>query len=87
MAEWCNVRYCIWARSTTASTRLGAGIEVFDEDTRRRMQLALFAAEREVPKHAKAYSVQVRLDAMQIASAAAMGRLLACLLVVRATRA
>jgi hypothetical protein len=50
------------------------------------MQLALFAAEREVPKHAKAYSVQVRLDAMQIASAAAMGRLLGCLLVVRGTR-
>ena len=41
-------------------------IEVFDEDTRRRMQLALFPAEREVPEHAKAYSVQVRLDAMQL---------------------
>ena len=41
-------------------------IEVFDEDTRRRTQLALFPAEREVPEHAKAYSVQVRLDAMQL---------------------
>jgi hypothetical protein len=41
-------------------------IEVFDEDTRRRTQLALFPAEREIPEHAKAYSVQVRLDAMQL---------------------
>lgn len=41
-------------------------IEVFDEDTRRCTQLALFPVEREVPEHAKAYSVQVRLDAMQL---------------------
>jgi hypothetical protein len=41
-------------------------IEVFDEDTRRRTQLALFPVERALPEHAKAYSVQVRLDAMQL---------------------
>lgn len=41
-------------------------IEVFDEDTRRRTQLALFPVERELPEYAKAYSVQVRLDAMQL---------------------
>lgn len=41
-------------------------VEVFDEDTRRRTQLALFPVERELPEYAKAYSVQVRLDAMQL---------------------
>ena len=41
-------------------------IEAFDEDTQRRTQLALFPAQREVPEHAKAYGVQVRLEAMQL---------------------
>lgn len=41
-------------------------IEAFDEDTRRRTQLALFPAHREVPEHAKGYGVQVRLDAMAL---------------------
>jgi hypothetical protein len=39
--------------------------EVFDEGGRRRTQLALFPAEREVPEYAKAYGVQVRLEAME----------------------
>ncbi|MGH8567930.1 MAG: IS1634 family transposase, partial [Gammaproteobacteria bacterium] len=41
-------------------------IEAFDEDTQRHRQLALFPAEREVPEHAKAYGVQVRLEAMEL---------------------
>jgi len=41
-------------------------IEAFDEDAQRHRQLALFPAERAVPEHAKAYGVQVRLDAMQL---------------------
>jgi hypothetical protein len=41
-------------------------IEAFDEDAQRRTQLALFPADREVPDHAKGYSVKVRLDAMQL---------------------
>lgn len=41
-------------------------IEAFDEDAQRRMQLALFPADCEVPEHAKAYGVKVRLDAMQL---------------------
>jgi len=41
-------------------------IEAFDEGTQRPTQLALFPAARAVPEHAKAYGVQVRLDAMQL---------------------
>jgi len=41
-------------------------IEAFDEETQQHRQLALFPAERGVPEHAKAYGVQVRLDAMQL---------------------
>ncbi len=41
-------------------------IEVFDEDTQRRTQLALFPAHREVPEHARGYGVKVRLEAMQL---------------------
>ena len=41
-------------------------IEVFDEGTRASTQLSLFAATREIPDHAKATGVQVRLDAMQL---------------------
>jgi transposase len=41
-------------------------IEAFDEDTQQRTQLALFPAQRELPEHAKAYGVQVRLEAMQL---------------------
>jgi transposase len=41
-------------------------IEAFDEDTQQRTQLALFPAQREVPEHAKAYGLQVRLEAMQL---------------------
>jgi hypothetical protein len=41
-------------------------IEVFDEGGRRRTQLAVFPAEREVPEYAKAYGVQVRLEAMEL---------------------
>ncbi|MGH8523855.1 MAG: IS1634 family transposase [Gammaproteobacteria bacterium] len=41
-------------------------IEAFDEDTQRHRQLALFPAERKVPEHAKAYGVQVRLEAMEL---------------------
>jgi transposase len=41
-------------------------IEGFDEGTQRSTQLALFPAERAVPEHAKAYGVQVRLEAMQL---------------------
>ena len=41
-------------------------IEAFDEDAQQHRQLALFPAERAVPEHAKAYGVQVRLEAMQL---------------------
>ena len=41
-------------------------IEGFDEDSRQPRQLALFPAERALPDHAKAYGVQVRLEAMQL---------------------
>jgi hypothetical protein len=41
-------------------------IEAFDEDSQEPRQLALFAADRAVPDHAKAYGVQVRLEAMQL---------------------
>jgi len=41
-------------------------IEAFDEGSRRHRQLALFAADREVPACAKGYGVQVRLDAMEL---------------------
>ena len=41
-------------------------IEAFDEDSHLHRQLALFPAERAMPEHAKAYGVQVRLDAMQL---------------------
>ncbi len=41
-------------------------IEAFDEEAQQRRQLALFPAERAVPDHAKAYGVQVRLEAMAL---------------------
>jgi hypothetical protein len=41
-------------------------IEAFDEGGRRHRQLALFPADREVPEHAQAHGVQVRLDAMEL---------------------
>jgi len=41
-------------------------IEAFDEEAEQRTQLALFPAERAVPEHAKAYGVQVRLEAMAL---------------------
>ncbi len=41
-------------------------IEAFDETSQRATQLALFPAEKVIPDHAKAYGVQVRLDAMQL---------------------
>jgi transposase len=41
-------------------------IETFDEEAQQRRQLALFPAERAVPEHAKAYGVQVRLEAMAL---------------------
>jgi Transposase DDE domain len=41
-------------------------IEAFDEDTQQPAQLALFAADRPIPEHAKPYGVQVRLEAMQL---------------------
>jgi hypothetical protein len=41
-------------------------IEAFDEQSQRRTQLALFPAEAELPEHAKAYGVQVRLEAMEL---------------------
>jgi hypothetical protein len=41
-------------------------IDAFDEDSGQARQLALFAAERAVPEHAKGYGVQVRLSAMQL---------------------
>jgi hypothetical protein len=41
-------------------------IEAFDEGSRRRRQLALFPADREVPACADGCGVQVRLDAMEL---------------------
>ena len=41
-------------------------IEAFDEGSRRRRQLALFPADREVPASADGYGVQVRLAAMEL---------------------
>jgi hypothetical protein len=41
-------------------------IEALDEDTHQPTQLALFAADRAIPDHAKPYGVQVRLEAMQL---------------------
>jgi hypothetical protein len=41
-------------------------IEAFDEESQRHRQLALFPADREVPKSADGYGVQVRLDAMEL---------------------
>jgi transposase len=41
-------------------------IEAFDEQSQQRTQLALFPAEGEVPEYAKAYGVQVRLEAMEL---------------------
>jgi hypothetical protein len=41
-------------------------IEAFDEGTQGATQLALFPADRALPKHAKGYGVQVRLDRMEL---------------------
>jgi transposase len=41
-------------------------IEAFDEQSQQRTQLALFPAEGELPEHAKAYGVQVRLEGMEL---------------------
>jgi transposase len=41
-------------------------IETLDESDHRYRQLALFPADRGLPEHAKAYGVQVRLEAMQL---------------------
>jgi transposase len=41
-------------------------IEAFDEQTQQRTQLALFPAEKELPKYAEGYGVQVRLEAMEL---------------------
>src|SRR6516164_7568329 len=41
-------------------------IEAFDEGARRHRQLALFPADREVPRHAEGHGVRVRLAAMQL---------------------
>jgi hypothetical protein len=41
-------------------------IEAFDEGSQQRRQLALFPAEQGVPEHARAYGLQVRLDAMEL---------------------
>lgn len=41
-------------------------IEAFDEQSQQRTQLALFPAEGELPEYAKAYGVQVRLEAMEL---------------------
>src|SRR5262245_450803 len=41
-------------------------IEAFDEQSQQRRQLALFPAEGELPEHAKAYGVQVRLEGMEL---------------------
>jgi transposase len=41
-------------------------IDAFDEGSQQRRQLALFPAEQGVPEHARAYGLQVRLDAMEL---------------------
>ena len=41
-------------------------IEAFDESKQQATQLALFPAERDMPEHAQAYGIQVRLEAMQL---------------------
>jgi hypothetical protein len=41
-------------------------IEAFDEGARRHRQLALFPADRAVPRHAEGHGVRVRLDAMEL---------------------
>ena len=41
-------------------------IEAFDEDAQRHTQLSLFSADRELPRQAEGYGVQVRLDAMEL---------------------
>lgn len=41
-------------------------IEAFDEQSQQRTQLALFAAEKELPEYAEGYGVQVRLEAMEL---------------------
>ena len=41
-------------------------IEAFDEQSQQRTQLALFPADGELPEHAQAYGVQVRLEAMEL---------------------
>ena len=41
-------------------------IEAFDEQSQQRTQLALFTADGELPEHAQAYGVQVRLEAMEL---------------------
>ena len=46
--------------------------EGFDEGSGRHRQLALFPAERGVPDYAKGFGVQVRLDAMDIRTTAAV---------------
>ena len=56
-------------------------IEAFDEGSRRRRQLALFPADREIPTCANGYGVQVRLDAMELHRPRQWGAcLLACYL-------
>jgi hypothetical protein len=57
--------FCISARSTTVSTRRGAGCS--KPSTRAAGGIAsLFPVERAVPGHAKGFGVQVRLDAMEL---------------------
>src|SRR5882757_3249893 len=41
-------------------------IEAFDEDAQRHTQLSFFSADRELPRQAEGYGVQVRLDAMEL---------------------
>jgi transposase len=41
-------------------------IEAFDEQSQQRTQLALFPAEKQLPKYAEGYGVQVRLEAMEL---------------------
>src|SRR5438067_10722953 len=41
-------------------------IDAFDEGSQQHLQLALFPAGQGVPEHARAYGLQVRLDAMQL---------------------
>src|SRR5580693_2031565 len=41
-------------------------IEAFDEDAQRHTQLSLFSADRELPRQAEGFGVQVRLDAMEL---------------------